>query len=61
MELTLFGDPSGSIEAGNADKDMGSKELGGVDVEVIQQGWSVPPYISGRQSQVCSGLTAARL
>jgi hypothetical protein len=61
MELTLFGDPPGSIEACNADEDMSSKELGSVDVEVIQQGRSGSPYISGRQSQVCSGLTAARL
>jgi hypothetical protein len=61
MELTLFGDLSGSIEAGNADKNMGSKELGSVDVEVIQQGRSAPAYISGRQAQVCSGLIAARL
>ena len=61
VKLVLFGDPSGSVEAGNADKDVGSKELGGVDVEVIQQGRSGPAYISGRQAQVCSGLIAARL
>jgi len=61
MELTLFGDPPGSIEAGNADKDMSSKELGRVDVEVVQQGWSGLAYISGRQARVCSGLIAARL
>src|SRR5262252_736238 len=61
MELTLFGDPSGSIEAGNADKDMSSEELGCVDVEVVQQGGSASPYVSGRPFQVCSGLTAARL
>jgi hypothetical protein len=45
MELMLFGDPPGSIEAGNADQDMSSKELGSVDVEVIQQCPSPSLYI----------------
>jgi hypothetical protein len=60
MELTLFGDPPGSIEAGNADEDMSSKELGSVDVEVIQQ-FPWPSLYIGRHSPVCSGLSAARL